>query len=178
MSVRAFLFAICTSLFTATGSAQDRIANVSEGTNIAIALSPDGTTLIIDLIGQLWQLPLAGGAATPLTPSTTIARNPRFSRDGEALVYQSEENSQWDLWMLDTHRGVQRRLTDTAQNETAPDFSPDGGSVVFSSDLTGSNNLWEMDLEWGELEQLTSSTGHASFPSVSERGEIAYVNAH
>ena len=41
MSVRAFLFAICISLFTATGSAQDRIANVSEGTNIAIALSPD-----------------------------------------------------------------------------------------------------------------------------------------
>lgn len=178
MSVRVFLFAICTSLLTATGSAQDRIANVSEGTNIAIALSPDGTTLIIDLIGQLWQLPLGGGAATPLTPSTTIARNPRFSRDGKALVYQSEEDSQWDLWMLDTHRGVQRRLTDTAQNETAPDFSPDGGSVVFSSDLAGTHDLWEMDLESGKLAQLTSGTGQASFPSVSERGEIAYVNAH
>lgn len=178
MSRHAFLCAGCMWLIVGTSWAQDRIADVSEGTNIAVALSPDGTTLVVDLIGQLWQLPLSGGAANPLTPATTIARNPRFSRDGNTLVYQGQEGNQWDLWLLDISRGVPRRLTNTPHNETAPDFSLDGDSVVFSSDLAGSYDIWAIDIESGDLAQLTASAGQASFPSMSERGEIAYVNEH
>jgi len=176
MSWRSCLWAGCAGLLAVASWGEERIADIREGTNIAVALAPAGNTLVVDLIGQLWQLPLTGGAANPLTPSTTIARNPRFSPDGSTLIYQSEEGLQWDLWLLDVASGVQRRLTDTPQNETAPDFSANGSSVVFSSDLAGSYDIWELDIDSGELMQLTSSAGQASFPSVSERGEIAYVN--
>jgi len=176
VSTRSLLWACCTWFLAAPSWGENRIADVREGTNIALAVSPDGATLVVDLIGQLWQLPLSGGAANPLTPATTIARNPRFSPDGSTLVYQSEEGTQWDLWILDVGRGLQRRLTDTPHNETAPDFSASGDSIVFSSDLAGSYDIWEIDIDSRELTQLTSSSGQASFPSVSERGEIAYVN--
>ena len=176
MSLRSFLLASFMSLLSTTCLGENRIANIHEGTNIAVALSPNGDTLVIDLIGQLWQFPLSGGAANPFTPSTTIARNPRFSPDGAFLVYQSEATSQWDLWLLDVEKGIQHQLTNTPHNEVEPDFSTNGSSVVFSSNLAGSYDIWEINIESGNLTQLTSSSGKASFPSVSERGEIAYVN--
>jgi hypothetical protein len=176
MSLRSFLLASFLSLLSTTCLGENRIANIHEGTNIAVALPPNGDTLVIDLIGQLWQFPLSGGAANPLTPSTAIARNPRFSPDGTFLVYQSEETSQWDLWLLDVEKGIQHQLTNTPHNEVEPDFSANGSSVVFSSNLAGSYDIWEINIESGNLTQLTSSSGKASFPSVSERGEIAYVN--
>ncbi len=50
-------------------SAQDLDVNVvlTEGTNMAAALSPDRQTLAIDLIGRIWVMPANGGAATPIT---------------------------------------------------------------------------------------------------------------
>ncbi len=176
MNPSPFLWAGCAWCLACACYGEERIADVRQGTNIAVALSPDGTTVVVDLIGQLWQLPLSGGAANPLTPTTTIARNPRFSPDGNSIVYQSERADQWDLFLLDVPRGVQRRLTNTDHDETEPDFSADGRAVVFSSDLAGSFDIWQLDVESGELRQLTGRPGHASFPSVSERGEIAYVN--
>src|SRR4051812_33092482 len=38
-----------------------------EGTNMAAALSPDGQTIALDLLGTLWTMPAQGGAAKPIT---------------------------------------------------------------------------------------------------------------
>ncbi|MCH2669383.1 MAG: DPP IV N-terminal domain-containing protein, partial [Gammaproteobacteria bacterium] len=110
-------------LISSIGQAQEHVINLTQGTNIAVSLSPDKSFLVIDLTGQLWRLPLSGGTAIPLTPPTSIARNPRFSRDGKMIVYQREENLQWDLWIADLEEGTQHQLTKTEHNETDPDFS-------------------------------------------------------
>jgi len=174
--MRASLWTGCAWLVAATGLCQERTADVSQGTNMAVALSPDRAMLAVDLVGQLWHLPLSGGAANPLTPPTAIARNPRFSPDGRLLVYQSRQGTQWDLWLVELRGGGLRRLTDSPHNETAPDFAPGGGSVVFVSDRAGRETLWALDIASGATTQLTDGPGQAAFPSVSERGEIAYVN--
>jgi hypothetical protein len=40
---------------------------VHEGTSMAVALSPDRTTLAIDLQGGLWTLPVGGATARRIT---------------------------------------------------------------------------------------------------------------
>ena len=47
--------------------AAERAVVVTEGTNFAVAASPDGTQLVMDLQGTLWLLPAAGGSAEALT---------------------------------------------------------------------------------------------------------------
>ena len=165
-------------LISSIGHAQEHVINLTQGTNIAVSLSPDKSFLVIDLTGQLWRLPLGGGTAIPLTPPTSIARNPRFSRDGKMIVYQREENLQWDLWIVDLEDGTQHQLTKTEHNETDPDFSVDGDWVVFSSSLIDQSNIWRINIFTKELEQLTNDSGIASFPAVSERDEIVYVKAN
>ncbi len=152
-----------------------QFADVRQGTNMAVAVSPDGATLVIDLLGQLWTLPATGGGAEPLTPEGERARNPRVSPDGTAVVYQRLIDGQWDLWLLELATGDRRPLTQTPENEREPDFYADGRSVVFASDRTGHFCLFKLDLETSVLTQLTEEPGDASFPSPSELGEIVYV---
>ena len=61
---------------------------VSEGTSMAIALSPDKRTLVIDLQGGLWSLPVGGGTAKRLTDEYSDARQPSWSPDGRRIAYQ------------------------------------------------------------------------------------------
>ena len=156
-------------------AAQPVIADVRQGTNLTVAVVPDGTTLVIDLLGQLWRLPVTGGGAEPLTEPGEQARNPRVSPDGRRVVYQRLVAGHWDLWLLDLTTREQQPLTATAEDERDPDFSTDGLSVVFATNRTGHYCLWSIALDGRVETQLTEEAGDASFPTVSEQGLIAYV---
>lgn len=155
---------------------QEIISNVYQGTNMALALAPDGQTIVIDLVGQLWTLPVTGGAATPLTPTGESTRNPRFSPSGDRLVYQRSSGGQWDVWLLDRASGVQSQLTGPPFDEREPEFSADGESILYSSDRAGNFDIWEHRLDSGDLYQRSRSKGNATFPTISDRGDIVYVN--
>jgi hypothetical protein len=58
-------------LAVAAGSAgaEERIADIRQGTNLAAALAPGGNTLVVGLLEQLWRPnvdPCMPGASTPL----------------------------------------------------------------------------------------------------------------
>jgi Tol biopolymer transport system component len=161
-------------LIGSSASGQEVVASVSQGTNMALALSPDGETLVVDLMGQLWSLPATGGGAQLLLPAEESARNPRFSPDGSRLVYQQYSRGQWDLWVLELATSTRRRLTGLPYNDREPDFSADGRAVVFVSDRSGRDSLHQMDLSTETVTQLTFDS-EASWPAVSERGEIVFV---
>jgi Tol biopolymer transport system component len=160
-----------------SANAEDRVADIRQGTNLTAALAPGGNTLVVGLLEQLWSLPAAGGGAVPLTPAGERARNPRFSPDGARVVYQRQSEEQWDLWLLDTATGEQQPLTTTPYDEREPDFTPDGRAVVFASDRTGRYCLWSITLDGHVETQLTEEVGAASFPTVAADGLIAYVLA-
>lgn len=173
--LRAVVACVLVAALPALASGETRIADIHEGTNISIALSPDGQVLVTDLLGRLWRLPAAGGGAEPLTPEDEAARYPRFSPDGRYVAYQRLVGDQWDLWLLELETGKRTALVESVFNERQPDFSVDGHSVVFSSDRSGHYCLWSVEIDTGVLTQLTEEPGDASFPAVSDFGEIAYV---
>jgi Tol biopolymer transport system component/cytosine/adenosine deaminase-related metal-dependent hydrolase len=158
-------------------AAEQQVITLDSATNMALAVSPDGQYLVVDLLGQLWQLPVGGGGAKPLTPPEHEARNPRFAPDGEHVLYQSYAGGQWDIWQLSLATGERRPLTSGPFDDREPDVAPDGARVVFASDRGGNYDIWTLDLNTDELSQLTSGAGEASFPSYSADGAgIVFVN--
>src|SRR3954467_209805 len=55
----------------------------SEATWLSLDLSPDGKTIVFELLGDLYTLPIAGGQATRITSGQGYDMQPAFSPDGK-----------------------------------------------------------------------------------------------
>ena len=58
----------------------------SEATWLSLDLSPDGNTIVFELLGDLYTLPVTGGEATRITSGQGYDMQPAFSPDGKKLV--------------------------------------------------------------------------------------------
>lgn len=158
-------------------AAATTLVEFSESSALSLDVSPDGSTLTMDLQGIVWTLPASGGAATPLTDPLWQARQPRWTRDGERLVFTALHPASWNLWQVDRAGGPPRQLTDGPWHDRDPTLHPDGQHVVFVSDRSGSNDLWRLRLADGGLEQLSFHASDESQPAISPDGQrIAYIS--
>ena len=164
--------------FVVTAQSPDREVHVTlhEGTNMAAALSPDGRTLAIDLLGTLWTMPAAGGAAKPITDISMDARQPSWSPDGTRIAFQAYWTSTWQIWTVKADGTDLRPVTSSPYDDREPAWSPDGRRIAFSSDRSGSYDIWTLTLASGEVKQVTSSPSNEFYPSWKGSGEIAFVS--
>ena len=72
----------------------------NEGTWISLDVSPDGQTIVFDLLGDLYTMPVTGGAATRLTSGMGHDMQPRFSPDGERIAFVSDRSGDNNVWLL------------------------------------------------------------------------------
>jgi Tol biopolymer transport system component/cytosine/adenosine deaminase-related metal-dependent hydrolase len=154
---------------------------VREGTSMSVAVSPDGTTLAIDLQGAIWTLPAAGGTARRVTDVFEDARQPRWSPDGKWITYFSYRDGGYDLWSIAPDGTTQQRLTWGPFDDREPVWSHDGTRLAFSSDrgspLGSDYNIWVLDVRNGELRQLTKEPSEDYMPSWSpDDREIAFAS--
>jgi len=105
-----------------------------EGTWMAPDISPDGRTILFDLLGDIYALDAAGGTARPLLAGDALETQPVFSPDGKRIAFISDRSGAANLWVADADGSNARRLsgdTDPAIY-TSPAWSPDGRFVYVS----------------------------------------------
>jgi TolB protein len=106
-----------------------------------------------------------------LTDSATIVLAPRFSPNGDRLLYTSYETGFPRIYVLDVGR-VKRRILDETEGTMsfAPRFAPDGKTVVFSLAQGGNTDLYTMVISNGKRTRLTSAPSIETAPSYSPDG--------
>ncbi|GHB67020.1 amidohydrolase family protein [Persicitalea jodogahamensis] len=150
---------------------------LTEGTNLATALSPDKSTLVLDLQGTLWLLPVEGGEARAITDALGDCRQPVWSPDGRRIAFQSYRDGNFHIWSVGKDGSDLRQLTFGIYHDREPDWSPDGQRIAFSSDRSGNYDVWEMELATGKLTQRTTNPASDYFPAYAPDGsKLAFVS--
>src|SRR5689334_21892802 len=107
--------------------------DTDEGTWISLDVSPDGRTIVFDLLGDLYTMPITGGSATALTSGMAYDAQPRFSPDGKSVVFTSDRDGGDNVWMIDL---ATKRTKEITKGKTSryrsPAWTPDGNYIVVS----------------------------------------------
>lgn len=149
---------------------------LTEGTNMAVALSPSGDTLAYDLLGRIWLMPVSGGEGKPITDPYGNARQPSWSPDGKKIAFQAYWDGNWHIYTVNTDGTGLKQMTSGDFDHREPHWSPDGTTLAFSSDRNGNYDIWTLQIVSEQMVAVTSADGNESGPSWSPDGkELAYV---
>jgi Tol biopolymer transport system component len=105
----------------------------TQGTWMSVDVSPDGQTIVFDLLGDLYTLPITGGRATRITSGMAFDAQPRFSPDGKRIAFISDRSGGDNLWTMALDF---RDTTQISQGNSSlmlsPDWTPDGKFITVS----------------------------------------------
>ena len=106
-----------------------------------------------------------------LTDAASIVLAPRFSPQGDRVLYTSYETGFPQIYELNVNSGARRQLNVPAETMTfAPRYAPDGRTVVFSLAENGNTDIYSLVLGNGQLRRLTSAPSIETAPSFSPDG--------
>ena len=151
----------------------------TEGTWISLDVSPDGQTIVFDLLGDLYAMPASGGRAARLTDGMPHDMQPRFSPDGERIVFVSDRSGDNNVWLMPAAGGEPVQLSKGIGSRFAsPDWTPDGKYVVVSraAPRQGLEKLWLYHVDGGTgLEMVGGSFGQRMMgPAVDPEGRYVW----
>jgi Tol biopolymer transport system component len=108
-------------------------ATLSEGTWMSVDVHPEGHTIVFDLLGDLYLLPMEGGTARPLMEGMPFYGQPRFSPAGDRVAFISDRDGGDNLWIVATDGSDTVQVT-TGKNHRyqSPAWTPDGEYLVAS----------------------------------------------
>src|SRR5262245_28660852 len=102
----------------------------TEASWISLDLTPDGRTIVFDVLGDLYTMPVTGGTATRITSGMGWDQQPRYSPDGKQIVFISDRNGSKNIWIANADGTKPRLITRSERtNFASPIWSADGRYV-------------------------------------------------
>ncbi len=133
-----------------------------EGTWISLDVSPDGQTIVFDLLGDLYSMPISGGTATRLSEGLAHDMQPRFSPDGERIVFVSDRSGDNNVWLMPAAGGYATQLSrGVGSRFLSPEWVPDGDYIVVSraAPRAGLEKLWLYHVDGGTGLEMVGGAG-------------------
>ena len=102
-----------------------------QGTWMSVDVHPNGKEIIFDMMGDLYTIPISGGKAKRITKGMAYDVHPRFSPDGNSIVFVSDKSGSDNLWIRNLKTDEETQLTKGKnQKHFSADWSPDGDYVL------------------------------------------------
>ncbi len=149
--------------------AKELVAPIQDGL-FGSQWSPDGNQLLYvssqgdssssAVFYNLWSVSRDGEEHTQLTSDINVYSIPRWSTDGEWILFAGsilyeEPEPLADLWLLSRSGQELKRLTSGAENENEPSWSADSSRVYYLKDQT---EVWALSLVDGKRTLITSAS--------------------
>jgi Tol biopolymer transport system component len=104
---------------------------VTEGSWMSLDVSPDGATIVFDLLNDIYEIPASGGEARLIHGGPATQVTPVFSPDGKKLAYLSDESGADNLWISDVDgRAARAVTTETVDMPMAPTWTSRGDGLA------------------------------------------------
>lgn len=134
------------------------------------ALNPDGSMVVFAWAGDLWSVPVAGGAATRVTSHPGNESRSAFNATGDTLAFESTRDGSSNLYVMPVTTdggallaGEAERLTNLPAGQALGGFSADGRALLFSSSFEPSiyrhPRMYRAPLDGGPVVRLSNAFG-------------------
>jgi len=149
------------------GAWGERPLDTHTGTWMSLDLSPDGKTLVFDLLGDIYTLPLEGGEARALASGIAWQMQPTYSPDGSRIAFTSDAGGGDNLWVMKSDGSEPRPVTkETFRLLNSPAWSPDGEYLAARKHFTARRSLGA-----GEVWLYHVATGGDGVPLTTRRND-------
>jgi Tol biopolymer transport system component len=135
-----------------------------EGTWLSLTLTPDGKTIIFELLGDLYSLPVAGGEAKPITTGLAFDSQPAVSPDGKHIAFISDRDGSENLWISNLDGSELKQLSKDAQGDfESPSWTTESDYVLVSRKQGNTlHEVWMYHIQGGSGIQVTKSSATAT----------------
>ena len=169
----------------AHAEADSLVFSTDEGTWMNLDVSPDGKSIVFDLLGDIYVMPVTGGKATVVRSGPAWEIQPRFSQDGQKISFTSDNGGADNIWVADLDGSNAKQITKEdfrLLNNSA--WTPDGQYLIARKHFTstrslGAGEMWMYHISGGKGLQLTKRKNNqqdAGEPSVSSDGRYVYYS--
>jgi imidazolonepropionase-like amidohydrolase/Tol biopolymer transport system component len=168
---------------TPPGQQKKVTITTEEGTWMDLDVSPDGKTIVFDLLGDIYSMPVTGGKAMLLAGGKAWEIQPRFSPDGKLISYTSDKDGGDNIWIMNSDGSNKHAITkENFRLLNNASWTPDGQFLVARKHFTGTRSLgagemWLYHKTGGEGIQLTKRKNDqqdAGEPIISPDGKYVY----
>ena len=167
------------------GASKEVSFTVDEGTWMNLDVSPDGKTIVFDLLGDIYSMPISGGTAKLLRGGLAWEVQPRFSPDGKKLCFTSDAGGGDNVWMMKPDGSDAKQITKESFRLLNNAIWDETGNYLIarkhftSGRSLGAGELWMYHITGGEGIQLTKRKNDqqdVNEPSLSKDGRYLYYS--
>ena len=105
------------------------------------AISPDGSAIAFTYKGDIFSVPVNGGAARQLTSNKAYESRPVWSPDGSKIAFRSDRMGSDDIFIMAKNGGKVTRLTTGTGTETPLAFLNDSTLLFSASEIPARNSV-------------------------------------
>ena len=107
------------------------ILDTDEGTWTSVDVSPDGQSIVFDMVGNIYMVSINGGKAKKIIGDMSYETHPKFSPDGRYLAFTSDRSGSENIWTYNIEDEEWNQITkDTDQHYQSVEWTPDGEFLI------------------------------------------------